>query len=126
MNGMWLACLVGIGGAAGTLLRYGVGRLLLAKNKPGYYGTLSVNLAGSLAMGLLIGLRLEQENAAAYALAGIGFLGGLTTYSTLNVQKATLSGSGSRRTLTLYLGATYIGGLGATALGFALGTYLHT
>jgi len=125
MREFGLAILVGAGGAAGTLLRYGVGRLFASKRKPAYFGTLAVNLSGSLAMGVLIGLGLEERNAAAYALAGIGFLGGLTTYSTLNVQKATLSRDGKRRTLVPYLAATYLGGFALTALGVALGVYLH-
>jgi len=127
MSGIGLAFLVGIGGAAGTLLRFGVGRWLASMGKPGLYGTLIVNLAGSLAMGLLIGLGWERDHAAAYALSGIGFLGGLTTYSTLNVQKATLvrDGAGSRRTLVLYLAATYAGGFALTAVGVGLGYFLH-
>jgi len=117
--------LVGIGGAAGTLLRYFAGRFFAARKKPNYAGTLTVNLVGSLAMGLLIGLGWERENGAAYAFAGIGVLGGLTTYSTLNVQKATLSRAGAGRTLALYLAATYVGGFASTALGVGLGFIIH-
>mgnify|MGYP001194421705 CR=1 FL=1 len=127
MSGFGLACLVGLGGAAGTLLRFGVGRWFSSKDKPGFYGTLAVNLAGSLALGLFIGLGLEQRNAAAYAFAGIGFLGGLTTYSTLNVQKATMlrGGAAARRTLIVYLAATYAGGLALTAAGVGLGWLIY-
>ncbi len=127
MSGLGLACLVGLGGSAGTLLRFGVGRWMAANDKPGFYGTLSVNLAGSLATGALIGFGLEQRDAAAYAFAGIGFLGGLTTFSTLNVQKATFirGGAAGRRTLAYYLFATYAGGLAMTAAGFGLGYLFH-
>ncbi|MCD9024261.1 fluoride efflux transporter FluC [Cohnella silvisoli] len=126
MNESGLVILVGIGGALGALMRYGIGRLFVAKHKPSFYGTLIVNLAGSCAMGLFIGLHLEQEHLAAYAFAVIGILGGLTTYSTLNVQKATMCQKGSRITLALYLGATYFGGFGLTAIGVGLGDLLHT
>lgn len=126
MSGIWLAGLVGIGGSIGALLRFGIGRLAVRKRKPSYYGTLFVNLAGSLAIGLFIGLNLEQDHAATYAFAGIGMLGGLTTYSSLNVQKATLNRSGSRKTLTAYLALTYVGGFALTALGVGLGNLLHT
>jgi len=126
MKSIWLAGLVGIGGSLGTLIRYGIGRWALAKRKPSFYGTLIVNLAGPFAMGVLIGLRQEQEHAAMYALAGIGILGGLTTYSTLNVQKATMRRDGSKRTLAYYLAATYFGGFGLTAIGVGLGYILHT
>ncbi|RKP55332.1 CrcB family protein [Cohnella endophytica] len=126
MNGIWTACLVGIGGSIGTLLRYGVSRSAAAKLKPGYYGTLTVNLAGSFAMGMLIGTHLEQTDFAAYAFSGIGILGGLTTYSTLNVQKADLSAKGAKGTLRTYIAATYIGGFGLTAIGVALGNLMNT
>ena len=126
MSSIWLVGLVGIGGSVGALIRYGIGRWAAVKQKPSFYATLIVNLAGSFAIGVIIGVQLEQEHAAAYALTGIGILGGLTTYSTLNVQKATMSRSGSRRTLTYYLAATYIGGFGLTALGIGLGYLLHT
>ena len=127
MNGLGLACFVGLGGAAGTLLRYGIGRWTAARDKPAYYGTLTVNLVGSLTMGALIGIGLEQRDAAMYAFAGIGVLGGLTTYSTLNVQKATLirGGSAGRRTLVYYLIATYAGGLAMTAAGYGLAYLFH-
>jgi CrcB protein len=126
MNELWIAILVGIGGASGALMRYGIGRMIVAKHKPSFYGTLIVNLAGSCATGLFIGLYLEQEHLAVYAFTVIGILGGLTTFSTLNVQKATMSRSGSRMTLALYLGATYVGGFGLTAIGVGLGNLLHT
>jgi CrcB protein len=126
MNDLSFALLVGVGGAFGTLMRYGIGRLAAAKHKPGYYGTLLVNLAGSFVMGLFIGLHLEQEHLAAYAFAVVGILGGLTTYSTLNVQKATMSQNDSRKALAIYLGATYVGGFGLTAIGVGFGYFLHT
>jgi CrcB protein len=123
---LWLALLVGAGGAIGTLFRYGVGRYVIAKEQPSIYGTLIVNLSGSLIIGLFIGLHLEQEYDEAYALMGIGILGGLTTYSTLNVQKAMMIASGSRRALAQYMGATYVGGFILTAAGVGLGYLLHT
>ncbi|WP_239617258.1 fluoride efflux transporter FluC [Cohnella mopanensis] len=126
MNGLWLAGLVGIGGSIGALIRYGIGRLAVNKRKPGYYGTLFVNLAGSLLIGVFIGLQLELEHGPQYAFAGIGVLGGLTTYSTLNVQKATLYGNGDQKTLAWYLAATYLGGFALTGLGVGLGYYIHT
>lgn len=126
MNGIWLALFVGIGGSIGTLLRFGIGRLAIANGKPGYYGTLFVNLAGSLAMGVFIGLQLEQEHLEIYAFTGIGILGGFTTYSTLNVQKASMFAKGSKRTLAYYLVATYVGGFIITASGVGLGYLIHT
>lgn len=126
MNSIGLAVLVGIGGSIGALLRYGIGRMVVNKHKPSFYGTLLVNLAGSFVLGLFIGIGLEQQYAEIYACAGIGLLGGLTTFSTLNVQKVNLHQSGSRSTLAYYIAATYIGGLSLTAIGVGLGYLIHT
>ncbi len=126
MSGILLTVLVGMGGAFGALMRYGIGRLVVSKHKPGFYGTLIINLAGSCATGLFIGLQLEKEYLATYAFAVIGILGGLTTYSTLNVQKAMMSQGEPRLTLIIYLAATYVGGFGLTAIGAGLGYLLHT
>lgn len=123
---VWLFTLVGAGGALGALMRYGVGRLIVAKGKPSFYGTLIVNLVGSFVMGLFIGIHLEQEYHSLYAFMGFGILGGLTTYSTLNVQKATMSNKQSRRALAFYLGATYVCGLILTSAGVLLGYVSHT
>ena len=121
-----LAVLVGIGGALGSLLRYGIGRAIISRRKPGYYGTLIVNLSGSFVMGIFIGLNGEHIAVAAYAFTVIGLLGGLTTYSTLNVQKATMVNQAPRKVLAGYLAATYLGGWTITAIGVGLGYLLHT
>jgi CrcB protein len=113
--------LVGAGGAFGAVIRYGVGQWFLRRGALPIYATLSVNLAGSFAMGILVGNRLMEQNPDLYALLGTGILGGLTTYSTLNVQKASLAGEGTSRRLAQYIGATYIGGWTFTAAGIWLG-----
>ena len=49
-----------LGGAAGAGLRYEVGKLALARLGPGFpWGTLTVNLAGGLLIGLLAGFLFE-------------------------------------------------------------------
>jgi CrcB protein len=116
--------LVGAGGAIGSVLRYGAGRWLAGKGKPPAYATLTVNWTGSLAVGVLLGTRLLQVDPDLYALLGTGLLGGLTTYSTFNVQKATNAGFGTARGLSRYIGATYLGGWILTATGFWLGRSL--
>jgi CrcB protein len=120
-----LVWLVGAGGTLGALMRYGVGRFIAAKGKPGYIATLIVNLVGSFVIGLFIGMRLDTNHHASYVFLAVGILGGLTTYSTLNVQKATLGLTVPKRTIAIYLSCTYIGGLVLTAIGAGLGSYLH-
>jgi len=77
--------LIGIGGFAGSNLRYFVGSLL-----PGLQGTLVVNALGSFALGFLLyeamhlGVLAEETKLAATT----GFLSSFTTYSTFAVQTA--------------------------------------
>ncbi|MBB6671112.1 fluoride efflux transporter FluC [Cohnella nanjingensis] len=116
-----IAGLVGLGGTIGALLRYGASRYAaLRKSKP-HYATLAVNVCGSLAMGILAGLDWRDDQPATYAFLGTGILGGLTTYSTLNVQKATMRREGRGRQLAGYAAATYLGGWAAFAAGWTIG-----
>jgi fluoride exporter len=76
--------LVMLGGAAGAGLRYEVGRLTLRQFGPGFpWGTLAVNLAGGLLMGLLAGALtgIDMMSRPAWFLLGVGVLGGFTTFS---------------------------------------------
>lgn len=121
MNG-WMIMLAGMGGAAGAVVRYAVSRAFAQRGSPLIFATLTVNLAGCFAIGLLNGWQLEGTHPEWYALAGAGFLGGLTTYSTLNVQKAQLAKEGARKLLMIYLMATYPGGLALAGMGLWIGS----
>jgi CrcB protein len=76
--------LVMLGGAAGAGLRYEAGRLALRQLGHGFpWGTLAVNLAGGLLMGLLAGALtgIDMMSRPAWMLLGVGVLGGFTTFS---------------------------------------------
>lgn len=123
----WIIVLIGLGGAAGSLIRYFAGQAVVKRGLPAYSGTLIVNLTGSLAIGVLIGLGQSYVSEALYDIVAIGLLGGLTTYSTLNVQKVLLiRGNTPPRKFWLYIIATYVGGLAVTAIGFAAGAWIAT
>lgn len=123
----WIIVLIGLGGAAGSLIRYFTGQIVVKRDLPAYGGTLIVNLTGSLAIGVLIGLGLSYVSDVLYDIVAIGLLGGLTTYSTLNVQKVlSVRGNAPLRKFWLYMIATYAGGLAATAIGFAAGMWIAT
>jgi fluoride exporter len=118
---VWQLVLIGTGGAAGAVIRYGFSRWFALRGRLPIYATLIVNLLGSLFMGMLIGVRLMEHSPDLYALIGTGILGGLTTYSTLNVQKAHLAREGAAARLGKYAAATYIGGWVLIAAGLWLG-----
>ena len=75
--------LIGIGGFAGSNLRYFVGSLV-----PGLQGTLVVNALGSFALGFLLyeAMHLSVIADETRLAAATGFLSSFTTYSTFAVQ----------------------------------------
>ncbi|WP_329105850.1 fluoride efflux transporter CrcB [Micromonospora sp. NBC_01699] len=118
--------LVLAGGAIGAACRFLVDRIAtrrLDRTLP--WGTLTVNVAGSLVLGLLAGLGSALPGWVG-VLVGTGFCGALTTYSTFSYETVRLAGEttyGRLRAL-LYVAATLIAGLGAAALGWWLGQTL--
>lgn len=86
--------LVGAGGALGAMGRYGVG-IAVGRLWHGAVplGTLSVNIIGSLAMGLFVGLlaRYTPEwQVQARLFLAVGVFGGFTTFSSFSLDAVTL------------------------------------
>ncbi|PSJ43670.1 fluoride efflux transporter CrcB [Zobellella endophytica] len=84
---------VGIGGAIGAILRFTTTELmarLLGRNFP--YGTLTVNLAGSLLIGVFFVL-IQQNIVSAHSwrpFVVVGMLGALTTFSSFSLDTVLL------------------------------------
>ncbi|MDN5299529.1 MAG: fluoride exporter [Clostridiales bacterium] len=77
---------IAVGGAAGAVIRVTAkGIPFAAPSGIAIFNTLLVNLIGSFALALFLGLALEVLNLDAELRMGIGtgFMGGLTTFSTL-------------------------------------------
>ena len=84
--------LVAIGGAVGACLRYLVGRWALVSLGAGLpFGTWTVNITGSFAMGLLAGwlTRIDGSDELRLLL-GVGVLGGFTTFSAFSLEVFTM------------------------------------
>ena len=79
---------IGLGGAAGAVLRYWVSGWTYRFLRDGFpWGTLGVNLIGSLSIGLIWGVSENlplSQNAKAFIL--IGLLGSFTTFSTFSLE----------------------------------------
>lgn len=120
--------LIGLGGALGAWLRFGLSLWAerLAHGFP--WGTLAVNLAGSFAAGLALALIDERTTFGHYARAFllIGVLGGFTTYSALMMESLLLARDARLIAAAVYLGATLIGGLLLVWLGWRAGQWFGT
>jgi CrcB protein len=109
------ALLVAVAGALGVLARYGVDQAFGPAAAP--WSVLGVNVLGSLALGALVGAGAGEHLRA---VAGIGFLGGFTTFSTFALQVvAELDAGRPGRALALAAGSVLLG-VGAAAAGHAL------
>lgn len=118
-----LVIAVSIGGVAGTLLRFATGNLVAA-NWPRYFytATLAVNIVGCLLIGLLYGLFLIRPEVPIEIRAGlmVGFLGGLTTFSSFSLDTIRLLESGQAPLAIGYALISVLGGLLATWAGLSL------
>lgn len=91
---MYSYVLVGIGGALGSVARYGTGVLvgrLWSSSFP--LATLLINVAGSLAMGLFIGWLARTTpawQADARLFVAVGMFGGFTTFSSFSLDAIAL------------------------------------
>ncbi len=110
---------VALGGALGAVGRYLVG--LSLKTASGFpWATMSVNILGSLLMGLVIGW-LSRQNGGSDALrlfVAVGILGGFTTFSAFSMDLFTLLERRDIAATVLYLGGSLLGGLVAFIIGF--------
>ncbi len=120
---------VALGGAAGSVLRYHAGRYLGGFAAPGSgvtqdfpWGTLAVNIVGSLLMGGLLGWLARGTMSGtgaetARVLIGVGLLGGFTTFSAFSAELVTLLHRGQAGMAAGYAAASIIAGMAAVIVG---------
>ena len=114
--------LVGFAGALGTITRYLVGVWALKSlgaTLP--YGTLIVNLVGCFLIAAITHVALSSHlvSPTLRLVLTTGFLGGLTTYSSFNLETTAFLRSPDWHLGLLYLGVTVVGSLVAGLLGVA-------
>ena len=112
--------LVFIGGGLGAALRHGVNRASLTYLGPEFpYGTLFVNIVGSLVMGLIAGLFLVKGggNQEIRLFLTTGLLGGFTTFSAFSLEAALMWQRSDYGVLGTYVVASVLLSIGALVLG---------
>jgi len=114
--------LVMLGGAIGSGARHLVGRATLAWLGPNYpWGTLSVNVIGGMAMGLLVGtLSRTGGSEPARLLLAVGVLGGFTTFSAFSLDSMAMIERGQMLAAIGYILASVVGSIAALAIGLSL------
>jgi fluoride exporter len=116
--------IVMLGGAIGALARYHLGRMaghMLGAGLP--WGTLSANIIGGFAMGLLAGwlARFGAGGGEQLRLAlGVGLLGGFTTFSAFSLETVLMIQQGQTGLAALYVGVSVAGAIIALMLGLAV------
>jgi CrcB protein len=120
----WL--LVALGAAVGAPIRYLVDHAVRSRQDgPFPWGTLLVNVVGSLALGLLIGASAEGAGSVELtALLGTGFCGALTTYSTFSYETLRLVEDRHLVHAALNVAVSIGAGLAAAALGVTVAGFV--
>jgi CrcB protein len=117
---VWLAVFA-IGGA-GSVMRFVVDGAVAARRTSNFpYGTLVVNLSGSVLLGLVTGLALSHDAAL---LAGTAAVGSYTTFSTWMFETERLSEERQLGGAATNVAVSIALGVAAAALGKAIGAQL--
>jgi CrcB protein len=115
-----------VGGAAGTLARYGVSLWFEFRgwSQAFPWGTFAINVSGSFILGaafVIIRPKTSEERRAWFLLIGTGFCGGYTTFSTFSLETYELAFARKQPWLALaYVLGSVVAGFVGAALGWNL------
>ncbi|GIH14188.1 fluoride efflux transporter FluC [Rugosimonospora africana] len=114
---------ISLGGAIGSLARFGIGYAFPASPTGFPLATFIVNVTGCLLIGVLMVLigELWAGRRLVRPFLGVGVLGGFTTFSTYVVDIQRVAQNGAAGTALAYLLATVLAALAAVYLGTRLG-----
>ena len=113
--------LVALGGGLGAAGRYGVSLAMPAKAGEWPWATFSINVAGSLLIGVLAGWLARNPDGEQWRLfVGVGVLGGFTTFSAYSLETLRMIERGDWAGAALYALGSVAAGLAAVAIGMEL------
>ncbi len=109
--------LVAAGGAIGSMLRYATSIIVGSRLFP--YATLTVNIIGSLVIGIILGLS-QKNNISDYGwkFLAVGVCGGFTTFSAFSLEGLKLLQQQRYFIFLLYIVVSIVAGLLATFTGY--------
>jgi CrcB protein len=115
--------MVCLGAAVGAPARYLTDRAVQARHDSVFpWGTLTVNVVGSLILGVVVGIAAGHVvPAQIQALLAYGFCGALTTYSTFGFETVRLAEDGALFYALVNVVASVVASFGAAVIGYALG-----
>ncbi len=118
---LWVA--VGLAGALGAVGRYLIDAAVQDRTALAFpFGTLTVNVVGSVILGVVAGVALHHAGAATTrAIVGTGFCGGLTTWSTASWETVRLSEERSTKAAITFTLVNLAASLTAGGVGLAIG-----
>jgi fluoride exporter len=119
MNLLWY---VALGSAVGGASRFALSTFVQQRASSAFpFGTLIVNITGSLILGFVLRYALSSPSVSAEmrALLTTGFCGGYTTFSTFSYESIALIEDGDYRRAAIYIVLSVVVSLIATFLGIA-------
>lgn len=120
--------LVGAGAVLGVLGRWEAGNLARQHLPASFpFGTLIVNLAGCLLIGIVQSLFLDLSamRRGTQLFLAVGLCGGFTTFSTFSVETMQLIEAGHIRRAIVYQGLSLAGGFSMVLVGMMLAQVAH-
>ena len=116
---------VSVGGALGSLGRWGIGELLPWSGRGWPWATFVENISGAFALGVLIVFLLDVWPPTRYLrpFLSVGLLGGYTTFSTYMLEARDLLAAEQVGTAVAYLVGSVLTGLVAVWLGIGTSRY---
>ena len=110
--------LIGFGGAAGSVVRYSLGKFISEKSKTTFpIGTFLINITGAILLGIVSTIGVSDN---IMLLLGDGFLGAYTTFSTFMYEGFNLFEGKGKLNAFIYILSSLILGI----VGYALGTQI--
>ena len=118
--------LIFLGGGLGSILRHLLSKFLNSYETGIPYGTLLVNILGSLLLGIILGWALKNDSlsSSTVLLLATGFCGGFTTFSTFAYENHLFLKNGDLLSFAVYSIGSLVLGFAVVFLGLWLGKIL--